>query len=109
MTSGDERRAMPPSEPARTDDPPYGEESPNLFRPVSIENRITGEGSRRRAQDRYHYSQAYSQSFYIFFAAALQAFVLSLSPALFNRRVSVVFFHFISPGVKLLFRHDFTI
>ena len=50
MTSGDERRAMPPSEPARTDDPPYGEESPNLFRPVSIENRITGEGSRRRAQ-----------------------------------------------------------
>ena len=50
MTSGDERRAMPPSEPARTDDPPYGEEQPSLFRPVSIENRITGEGSRRRAQ-----------------------------------------------------------
>ncbi len=53
MTSGDEGRAMPPAGPQEEGQaPPAQNEQPNLFKPISLENRITGSHRRqhRRVQ-----------------------------------------------------------
>ncbi len=53
MTSGDEGRAMPPAGPQEEGQaPPAQNEQPNLFKPISMENRITGNHRRqhRRVQ-----------------------------------------------------------
>ncbi len=67
MTMGDNRRAMAYSAVPQPEGEPYPEDAPNLFAPVSTQNRITGSsgGARRNAQpvagSAYGYGQTGAQ------------------------------------------------